>query len=121
MGSGDYLVHLRCAVGSERGRFLQSALPGHDREGDNFARLVALEFDPESGDISVLGGAAVHAAGYPALETILEKIGRACVADGIALHQLRRITFLEDQVILEGVSRTGEWELRTYPTEERPH
>src|ERR1700730_17863277 len=38
MGSGDYLVHLRCAVGSERGRFLQSALPGHDREGDNFAR-----------------------------------------------------------------------------------
>jgi len=91
------------------------------KRGTTSRELVALEFDPESGDISVFGGAAVHAAGYPALETILEKIGRACVADGIAVHQLRRITFLEDQVILEGVSRTGEWELRTYPTEERPH
>ena len=29
---------LRCAVGSDRGGFLQSALPGHGHEGDNFAR-----------------------------------------------------------------------------------
>src|SRR6266446_6962897 len=38
MGSGDYLDYLRCAVGSERRGFLQSARPGHDREGNNFAR-----------------------------------------------------------------------------------
>jgi hypothetical protein len=100
--------------------FFKALCQDMTERGTTSRELVALEFDPESGDISVLGGAAVHAAGYPALETILEKIGRACVADGIAVHQLRRITFLEDQVILEGVSRPGEWELRTYPTEERP-
>ena len=44
------------------------------KRGTTSRELVALEFDPESGDISVFGGAAVHAAGYPALETILEKI-----------------------------------------------
>ena len=101
--------------------FFRALCQDMTERGTTSRELVALEFDPESGDISVLGGAAVHAAGYPALETILEKIGRACVVDGIAVHQLRRITFLEDQVILEGGSRTGEWELRTYPTEERPH
>ncbi len=100
--------------------FFRALCQDMTERGTTSRELVALEFDPESGDISVLGGAAVHAAGYPALEAILEKIGTACVADGIAVHQLRRITFLEEQVILEWVSHTGEWELRTYPTEERP-
>ncbi len=89
--------------------------------GTTSRELVALEFDPESGEISVFGGAAVHAADYPALKTILEKIGKICVADEIGVHQLRRITFLEEHITLEWVSRTGKWELHTYPIEERPH
>ena len=89
--------------------------------GTTSRELLALEFDPESGEISVFGGAEVHAADYPALETILKNIGKICVADGIGVHQLRRITFLEEQIVLEWVSHTGKWELRTYPIEERLH
>jgi hypothetical protein len=37
------------------------------------------------------------------------------------VHQLRRITFLEEHITLEWVSRTGKWELHTNPIEERPH
>jgi hypothetical protein len=88
--------------------------------GTTSRELLALEFDPESGEISVFGGEAVHTAGYPTLETIFKNIGKVCAADGIGVHQLRRVTFLEDQITLESVSRTGKWELRTYPIEERP-
>jgi len=101
--------------------FFKTLCQDMTKRGTTSRELVALEFDPESGEISVFGGVVVHAADYPALETILEKIGRACVADGIGVHQLRRITFLEEQVTLEWVSRTGKWELHTYPIEERPH
>jgi hypothetical protein len=73
--------------------FFKALCEDMTERGTSSRELVALEFDPESGEISVLGGVAVHAAGYPALKTILEKIGRACVADVIAVHQLRRITF----------------------------
>jgi hypothetical protein len=77
--------------------------------GTNSRELVALEFDPESGEISVIGGAALHAASYPPLKTILEMIGKACVADGIAVLGLRRITLLEEQITVEWLSRTGRW------------
>ena len=45
--------------------------------GTTSRELVGLEFDPESGEISVFGGAAVHAADYPALETILKRSGKS--------------------------------------------
>jgi hypothetical protein len=101
--------------------FFKALCQDMTERGTTSRELVALEFDPESGEISVFGGAAVHGAGYPALKTIFERIGRACVADGIAVHRLRRITFLEEQITLEWVSHTGKWELDTYPIEERRH
>ena len=101
--------------------FFKALGQGMTERGTTSRELVGLKFDPESGEISVFGGAAAHAAGYPALETILKNIGKICVADGIGVHQLRRITFLEDQIALEWVSHTGKWELRTYPIEERLH
>jgi hypothetical protein len=101
--------------------FFKTLCQDMTKRGTTSRELVALVFDPESGEISIFGGVVVHAAAYPALETILEKIGRACVADEIGVHQLRRITFLEEQVTLEWVSRTGKWELHTYPVEERQH
>ena len=42
-------------------------------------------------------------------------IGKACVADGIAVLGLRRITLLEEQIAVEWVSRTGKWKTHTYP------
>jgi hypothetical protein len=81
--------------------------------GTSSRELVALEFDPESGEISVIGRTAPLAAGYPALRTVLKYIGKVCVADGIGVHQLRRITFFEGEIVLEWVSRTGKWEDRT--------
>ena len=101
--------------------FFNALCQDMSERGTTSRELVALEFDPESGEISVFGGAAVHAAGYPALKTILEKIGKICVADEIGVHQLRRITFWEEHITLEWVSRTGTRELHTYPIEERPH
>jgi hypothetical protein len=100
--------------------FFKALCQDMTERGTTSRELVALEFDPESAEISAIGGVAVHAAGYPALRTILEKIGRACVADGIAVHWLRRITFLEERITLEWVSRAGKWELHTYPIEEKP-
>ena len=88
--------------------------------GTSSRELVALEFDPESGEISVISGAAVHAASYPPLKTILEMIGKACVADGIAVLGLRRITLLEEQITVESVSSTGKWETHMYPLEQTP-
>jgi hypothetical protein len=81
---------------------------------------IALEFDPEIGEVSVIGGAAVHTASYPPLKTILEMIGKACVADGIAVLGLRRITLLEEQIAVERASRTGKWKTHTYPLEQTP-
>jgi hypothetical protein len=103
------------------GDFFKVLCQDMTERGTTSRELVALEFDPESGEISVFGGVVVHAAGYPTLKAILEMIGTACVADGIAVHQLRRIAFLAEQITLEWVSRTGKWELKTYRIEERPH
>jgi hypothetical protein len=100
--------------------FFKALCQDMTERGTTSRELVALEFDPESAEISALGGVAVHAAGYPALKTVLEKIGRACVADGIAVHRLRRITFLEEQITLEWVSCTGNRQLNAYPIEEKP-
>jgi hypothetical protein len=44
--------------------------------GTSSRELVALEFDPESGEISVIGRTAPLAAGYPALRTVLKYIGK---------------------------------------------
>jgi len=100
--------------------FFKALCQDMSERGTTSRELVALEFDPETGEISVVGGVAVHAAGYPALETILEKIGKICVADEIGVHQLRRITFLEEHITLEWVSRTGKRETHTYPLEQTP-
>lgn len=55
-----------------------------------------------------------HIPQHPDLATILGDIGRNCDADGIALHQLRRITFLEDQIDVELVDDDGEPMLYSY-------
>ena len=100
--------------------FFKALCEDMTERGTTSRELLALEFDPESGEVSVIGGAAVHAASYPPLKTILEMIGKACVADGIAVLGLRRITLWEEQITVEWVSRTGKWETHTYPLEQTP-
>jgi hypothetical protein len=53
--------------------FFEALSQDMTERGTTSQELVALEFDPASGEISVLGSVAVHAAGYPALRTLLEK------------------------------------------------
>ncbi len=93
--------------------FFRALCQDMTKRGTTSRELLALEFDPESGEISAFGRAATLAAGYPALGTVLK-----CVADGIGVHQLRRITFFEGEIVLEWTSRTGKWEDRTCPIAE---
>ena len=52
---------------------------------------------------------------YPRLSEILDDIGRTCRDEGIAVDQLRRITFFEDEVNLETEDSNGVSELFTWP------
>jgi hypothetical protein len=98
--------------------FFRALCQDMTKRGTTSRELLALEFDPESGEISAFGRAATLAAGYPALGTVLKYIGKVCVADGIGVHQLRRITFCEGEIVLEWASGTGKWEDRTCPIAE---
>jgi hypothetical protein len=53
--------------------FFKALGQGMTERGTTSRELVGLEFDPESGEISVFGGAAAHAAGYPALVLLSQK------------------------------------------------
>jgi hypothetical protein len=70
--------------------------------------LTALEFDPESGHVHVLTRERAHAKGYPDLVSTLKNIGQTCAKDRIGVHQLRRIDFLEQEIKLELISRSGD-------------
>jgi hypothetical protein len=100
--------------------FFKALYEDMTQRGTTSRELVGLEFDPESGEISVFGG-VLHATSYPALKTLFERIARVCVADGIAVHRLRRITLFEEQITLEWLCCTGESQLKMYPIEESPH
>jgi hypothetical protein len=50
---------------------------------------------------------------------VLETIGQTCAQDRISAQQLRRINFLEDEIKLEMVSRSGDQTIvYAYPLEE---
>jgi hypothetical protein len=87
-------------------------------EGTSSRDLVAIEFDSARGDVDVLTQSGVHAEDYPDLLSILRNIGRTCTQDRIAMQQLRRISFADDEVNLELVSRSGVQQvIYAYPIE----
>ena len=45
---------------------------------------------------------------YPQLSEIFDDIGRTCRDEGIAVEQLRRISFFEDEVNLETDNSRGQ-------------
>jgi hypothetical protein len=88
-------------------------------EGTSSRDLVAIEFDPDSGNVDVLTRDKAHVEGYPDLLSILRSIGRTCTQDRIEVQQLRRIDFAEEEINLELVSRSGDQQVvYTYPIED---
>lgn len=63
--------------------------------------LVALVFEANGLDVQVITKRKAHSASYPALGDMLGVIGSNCVEEGIAVSQLRRITFADHQVTVE--------------------
>ena len=78
-----------------------------------------MQFDPNGDKVEVLTGKKVHVAGYPDLATVLETIGETCARDHIGAQQLRRINFMEEEIKLEMVSRSGDQTIvYAFPLEE---
>jgi hypothetical protein len=88
-------------------------------QGMSSRELTALEFDPESGHVDILTREGAHAKGYPDLISTLKNIGQTCAKDRIGVQQLRRIDFLEQEIKLELVSRSGDQTIvYSYPIED---
>ena len=60
--------------------------------------IEALEFGAAGHDISVHVRTVPYGSCYPTLESILVRIGNDCLQQGIEAHQLRRISFSENEV-----------------------
>ena len=76
--------------------------------------LVALVFEANGRDIDVRTGRNAHPKTYPALRDLLCGTGASCVKDGIAVGQLRRITFAERQVTIEFEGKDGRVQTRVH-------
>jgi len=70
--------------------------------------LTALAFEADGRDISIRARREPHAPYYPPLDAILEKIGATCLAQGITVRQLRRISFLEGEIRVELADDSGQ-------------
>jgi hypothetical protein len=88
-------------------------------EGMNSRDVVAIEFDPARNTVDVLTGTEPHLRSYPDLISIFRAVGQTCSQDRIDAKQLRRISFLEEEVKLELVSRSGDQRIiYAYPIDE---
>ncbi|MBI2741465.1 MAG: hypothetical protein HYX38_33635 [Rhodospirillales bacterium] len=80
--------------------------------------LAALAFEADGRDISIQIRRDLHAPSYPPLGAILDKIGATCLAQGIAVGQLRRISFLEGEIRVELADDSGQTStVHSYPIE----
>jgi hypothetical protein len=88
-------------------------------DGTSSHELIAIEFDPDGNKVELLTSKVAHGQGYPDLVSILETIGQSCAHDHIGAQQLRRINFLEEEIKLEMVSRSGDQTIvYAFPLEE---
>lgn len=85
------------------------------RRGTEARDLVAINFGVDGGQIAVSTRRDPLPERYPELPEILDDIGRTCRDEGIAVEQLRRITFFEDEVNLEADDRRGGTDVFTWP------
>jgi hypothetical protein len=96
--------------------FLLGDLSDKLSRGGTAARdLLAITFKTEEGQVTVSTRKQPLAERYPHLSEILDDIGRTCRDEGIAVEQLRRITFFEDEVYLETQDVGGFTNVFTWP------
>ena len=78
--------------------------------------VAALAFEADGRDIVIQTRRDLHAPSYPPLEAILARIGANCLAQGITVRQLRRISFLEGEIRVElADDRGGPGAVHNYP------
>ena len=86
--------------------------------GTSVRELATLAFEADGRDISIQVRRDLHAPSYPQLEAILDKIGATCLARGITVRQLRRISFLEGEIRVELADDSGQTSaVHSYPIE----
>jgi hypothetical protein len=85
------------------------------RRGTAARDLLTITFQMHDGQVTVSTRKHPLPERYPRLSEILDDIGRTCRDEGIAVDQLRRITFFEDEVNLETQDRNGVSDLFTWP------
>jgi hypothetical protein len=86
-----------------------------DQRGTEARNLVAITFRADGDQIEISTRLHPLPDRYPELPEILDDIGRTCRDEGIAVGQLRRITFFEDEVNLETDDRRGGTDIFTWP------
>ena len=86
-----------------------------DRHGTAARDLAAIVFAADGGEIAISTRLEPLPDRYPELSEILDDIGRTCRDEGIAVEQLRRITFFDDEVNLETDDRRGGTDVFTWP------
>lgn len=85
------------------------------KRGTTARELFAITFKQNAGRITVSTREQPLPDRYPHLSDILDDIGRTCRDQGIAVEQLRRISFFEDMVNLETDDRRGGTDVFTWP------
>lgn len=83
--------------------------------GTTSRQIAALEFAADGHDINVRACKEWRADGYPHLGTIVPGIGRALRAQGVAVGQLRRMTFFDTEISLELVDADGRHRACSWP------
>ena len=84
------------------------------RRGTAARDLLAITFKPNDSEVTISTRQQPLAERYPHLSEILDDIGRTCRDEGIAVAQLRRISFFEDEVNLETDDRQGGTDVFTW-------
>lgn len=95
-------------------QFLNDVAGDLVKAGVHSRRLSALAFEADGMDIAVRTARTEHVETYPPLGDILDRVGRHCLAEGIAVEQLRQITFLDEEINLEVASRHGQPAIHSY-------
>jgi hypothetical protein len=88
------------------------------RNATTSRELEAIELEADGRDVSMRVRREPHGNSYPPLAVILREIGRTCREQGVAVAQLRRISFLPDEVRVElagGANQPGK--VYRYPIE----
>lgn len=101
-GRGDAAAYLR-DLADYLGR--ASVAPGE---------LAALVFEANGLDVDIRTRRKAHASPQPALRDMLGGLGSNCSTAGIAVSQLRRITFADRHVTVEFTGSDGRLQTRDY-------